>query len=178
MSPTKGSATQSLFNNSGSMNSSQSSHQNNLDVPMGRQRSKSESGKRHFADFSLFPDRYDGGGMNKSATMNDGFTGRNGGGRLGVMPEPPKRSHDSNFLKKQQDFSYSLNPEKDSKGSSSSFSSTWGNRVRMSSTGDDIPRDSARYESRATCDATKKKPSMSFFDYSMFPDKMDVSKRN
>ena len=72
---------------------------------MWRQRSKSESGgggARHFADFSLFPDRYDGGGgsMNKSKTMGEGF---GGGGRLGVMPEEPqKRSHDSNFLKKQQ----------------------------------------------------------------------------
>ena len=86
--------------------------QNNLDVPMGRQRSKSESGggrARHFADFSLFPDRYDSGGMNRSSTMNDGFNSSSGGkgqrSKLGSMPEEPqKRPHnmDSNFHKKQQ----------------------------------------------------------------------------
>ena len=78
--------------------------QNNLDVPRQRQRSKSESGGRHFADFSLFPDRYDSGAMNRSATMNDGFNGRQQLSRLSSMPEePPKRPQmDSNFHRKQQ----------------------------------------------------------------------------
>ena len=78
---------------------------------MGRQRSKSESGggrARHFADFSLFPDRYDSG-MNRSSTMNDGFnsgsSNRGQRSKLGSMPEEPqKRPHnmDSNFHKKQK----------------------------------------------------------------------------
>ena len=77
--------------------------QNTLDVPMGRQRSKSESGggARHFADFSLFPDRYDSGGMNRSSTMNEGFN-RGKLSRLSSMPEEPKRPTDSNFHKKPQ----------------------------------------------------------------------------
>jgi len=155
---------------------SHSSQQNNLDVPRQRQRSKSESGGRHFADFSLFPDRYDSGGaMNRSSTMNEGFNGRQQLSRLSSMPEePPKRPQmDSNFHRKQQDFpymDYSLIPEKDPKMAGSS--GMWGNRVRMSSTGDDIPRDAARHDGQTTIHGTKH-----FFDFSMFPDKMDSSSR-
>jgi len=164
-------------NNSGSstnnMWSSHSSHQNNLDVPMGRQRSKSESGARHFADFSLFPDRYDaGGGMNRSSTMNEGFSSSSNRGHrnnLGSMPEEPQKwsSHtDRNFLKKQQSWDYSHIPEKDTKTTTTS-NNMWGTRMRMSSTGDDIPRDAARH------DGNKSPGAKHFFDFSMFPDKMD-----
>jgi len=162
-------------NNSGSsmnsMWSSHSSHQNNLDVPMGRQRSKSESGARHFADFSLFPDRYDaGGGMNRSSTMNEGFSSSSRGNRnaLGSMPEEPQKwsSHtDRNFLKKQQSLDYSHIPEKDPK--TTAANNMWGTRMRMSSTGDDIPRDAAGH------DGNKSPGAKHFFDFSMFPDKMD-----
>ena len=73
-----------------------------------------------------------------------------------------------------QDFpymDYSLLPDKDPKAASANM---WGNRVRMSSTGDDIPRDAARHDdsSQTTIHGTKH-----FFDFSMFPDKMDVSSR-
>ena len=73
-----------------------------------------------------------------------------------------------------QDFpymDYSLLPDKDPK--SAATANMWGNRVRMSSTGDDIPRDAARHDdSQTTIHGTKH-----FFDFSMFPDKMDVSSR-
>ena len=72
-----------------------------------------------------------------------------------------------------QDFpymDYSLIPEKDPKMAGST--GMWGNRVRMSSTGDDIPRDAARHDGQTTIHGTKH-----FFDFSMFPDKMDSSSR-
>ena len=75
-----------------------------------------------------------------------------------------------------QDFpymDYSLLPDKDPK-SATATANMWGNRVRMSSTGDDIPRDAARHDNH-TIHGTKH-----FFDFSMFPDKMDAvsSRRN
>ena len=70
---------------------------------------------------------------------------------------------------------YSLFPEKDPKTTATnSNSNMWGNRMRMSSTGDDIPRDAARHEHNKSISGSKH-----FFDFSMFPDKMDgASRRN
>ena len=67
---------------------------------------------------------------------------------------------------------YSLLPDKDPKTSTNS--NMWGNRMRMSSTGDDIPRDAAGHEHNKSISGSKH-----FFDFSMFPDKMDgASRRN